>query len=93
MIDEIDGQASSSSDAIEPVSRRRIARALGLHVWSHALRHAVSPGCRARARAGLGLDKIRARSRHRTIATLMLYVGDNDREQTQKALADLAKSR
>jgi hypothetical protein len=43
----------------------------------------------ARAARGLGLDKIRAFSRHRTIATLMMYVDEHDREQTQRTLGDL----
>jgi hypothetical protein len=38
---------------------------------------------------GLGLDKIRAFSRHRTIATLMIYVDEHDREKTQRTLGDL----
>jgi hypothetical protein len=28
-------------------------------------------------------------SRHRTIATLMIYIDQHDREQTQRSLADL----
>jgi len=43
-------------------------------------------------RTGLGLDKIRAFSRHRTIATLMIYVDEHDRAQTQKTLGDLVAS-
>ena len=43
-------------------------------------------------RAGLGLDKIRAHSRHRSIATLMLYVDEHDRQRTQTTLADLVAS-
>ena len=43
-------------------------------------------------RAGLGLDKTRAFSRHRTIATLMIYVDETDRAQTQKTLGDLVAS-
>jgi hypothetical protein len=38
------------------------------------------------------LDKIRAHSRHRSIATLMLYVDEHDRQQTQKTLGDLVAS-
>ena len=36
--------------------------------------------------AGFGLDKIRAHSRHRTIATLMIYIDQHDREPTAKTL-------
>jgi hypothetical protein len=43
-------------------------------------------------RAGFGLDKIRAHSRHRSIATLMLYVDEHDRQRTQTTLADLVAS-
>jgi hypothetical protein len=43
-------------------------------------------------RAGLGLDKIRAHRRHRSIATLMLYVDEHDRQRTQTTLADLVAS-
>jgi len=37
----------------------------------------------------LGLDKIRAFSWHWTIATLMIYVDEHDREQTQRTLGEL----
>ena len=40
-------------------------------------------------RAGFGLDKIRAFSRHRSIVTLMTYVDEHDREQTQRTLSDV----
>jgi integrase len=38
---------------------------------------------------GPRLNKILAHSRHRTIATLMIYVDEHDRQQTQKTLDDL----
>jgi hypothetical protein len=50
---------------------------------------AAAANCLLRQRAGLGLDKIRAHSRHRSIATLMLYVDEHDRQRTQTTLADL----
>ena len=50
------------------------------------------PGAELGQRAGLGLDNIRAFSRHRTIATLMIYVDEHDRAQTQKTLGDLVVS-
>jgi hypothetical protein len=43
-------------------------------------------------KAGLGLDKIRAHSRHRSIATLMLYVDEHDRQKIQTTFADLVAS-
>jgi hypothetical protein len=42
-------------------------------------------------RAGFGLDKIRAFSRHRSIVTLMTYVDEHDREQTQRSLSGRAE--
>jgi integrase len=82
------------SGALETRSVLRIVRALGqtvgLHVWPHALRHtSITQAAELGQRAGLGLDKIRAFSRHRTIATLMIYVDEHDRQQTQKTLGDL----
>jgi integrase len=54
------------------------------------LRHtAITQAAELGQRAGLGLDKIRAFSRHRTIATLMIYVDEHDREQTQRTLGEL----
>jgi DNA-directed RNA polymerase subunit RPC12/RpoP len=62
---------------------------VGLHVWCHGLRHtSITQAAELRQRAGLGLDKIRAHSRHRSIATLMIYVDEHDRQQTQATLAD-----
>ena len=43
-------------------------------------------------RAGLGLDKIRAFGRHGTMATLLIYVDEHDRQQTQKTLGDIVAS-
>lgn len=82
---------------LEPRSVLRIVRVLGqrvgLHVWNHALRpqqhHA---GSDAGQKAGLGLDKIRAHSWHRSIATLLIYVDEQDRAQTQRTLADVVAS-
>jgi hypothetical protein len=61
----------------------RIVRELGLQVGTHVWCH---------SKAGLGLDKIRAHSRHRTIATLMIYVDQHEKDQTQRTLADLVAS-
>lgn len=83
--------------ALETRSVLRIVRGLGqqvgLHVWCHGLRHtSITQAAELGQRAGLGLDKIRAHSRHRSIATLMIYVDEHDRAQTQKTLGDLVAS-
>jgi integrase len=62
-------------------------------VWCHALRHtSITQAAELGQKAGLGLDKIRAHSRHRSIATLMLYVDEHDKQKTQTTLADLVAS-
>jgi integrase/recombinase XerC len=72
---------------------RRLGQRVGLHTWCHGLRHtSITQAIALGQRAGLGLDKIRAHSRHRTIATLMLYNDEHDRQGTQKTLADLVAS-
>jgi hypothetical protein len=38
------------------------------------------------------LDKIRTHSRYRSIATLLIYVDEHDRQRTQMTLADLVAS-
>jgi integrase/recombinase XerC len=69
---------------------RELGQKVGLHVWCHSLRHtSITQAAELGQRSGLGLDKIRAFSRHRTIATLMIYVDEDDRERTQRSLADL----
>jgi integrase/recombinase XerC len=69
---------------------RELGQRVGLHVWCHSLRHtSITQAAELGQKAGIGLDKIRAHSRHRTIATLMLYVDEHDRQRTQTTLADL----
>jgi len=69
---------------------RQLGQRVGLHVWPHAIRHSsITQAAELGQRAGLGLDKIRAFSRHRSIVTLMTYVDEHDREQTQRSLSDL----
>jgi integrase len=69
---------------------RELGQRVGLHVWCHSLRHtSITQAAELGQKAGLGLDKIRAHSRHRSIATLMLYVDEHDRQRTQATLADL----
>jgi hypothetical protein len=41
---------------------------------------------------GFGLDQIRAFSRHRTLATMLIYRDEHDREQTYRTLADVVAS-
>jgi integrase/recombinase XerC len=92
------GNRGKNSDGrLETRSVLRIVRELGqkvgLHVWCHGLRHSsITQAAELGQRAGLGLDKIRAFSRHRTIATLMIYVDEHDRTQTQRTLGDLVAS-
>jgi integrase len=69
---------------------RDLGQRVGLHVWCHSLRHSsITQAAELGQKAGLGLDKIRAHSRHRSIATLMLYVDEHERQRTQGTLADL----
>ena len=73
--------------------RAELGQKVRLHIWPHALRHtSITQAAELGQRAGLGLDKIGAFSRHRTIATLMIYVDEHDRQQTQKTLGDLVAS-
>jgi integrase/recombinase XerC len=87
-------RGKNRSGALETRSVLRIVRELGqkvgLHIWPHALRHtSITQAAELGQRAGLGLDKIRAFSRHRSIVTLMVYVDEREREQTQRTLSDL----
>jgi integrase len=98
-------RGKNRNGALETRSVFRIVRELGqkvgLHVWCHSLRHtSITQAAELGQRAGLGLDKsartvgigIRAHSRHRSIATLLLYVDERDRQRTQTTLADLVAS-
>jgi integrase len=70
-----------------------LGRRVGLHVWCHGLRHSsITQATALGQRAGLGLERIRAHSRHRSIATLMTYVDEQNRTETQRSLADLVAS-
>lgn len=72
---------------------RTLGQRVGLHVWNHALRHSsITQAATLGQRAGLGLDKIRAHSRHKSLATLLIYVDEQDRAQTQRTLADVVGS-
>lgn len=72
---------------------RTLGQRIGRHVWCHALRHSsITQAAELGTRAGLGLHQIRAHSRHRSIAMLLVYVDEHDRQQTQTTLADLVAS-
>jgi integrase len=79
---------------LETRSVLRIVRKLGqrvrLHVWCHGLRHSrITAALDVAGKAGVGLDKVKAHSRHATIATLLIYADEHDRQGTQRTLADL----
>jgi hypothetical protein len=69
-----------------------IAQLCRLCRWEHSRHTSITQAVELGQRVGLGLDKIRAHSRHRSIATLMLYVDEHDRQWTQTTLADLVAS-
>ena len=66
-----------------------LGQQLGLHIWCHGLRQTASRKPPNSGNAPAGLDKIRTFSRRRTIATLMIYVDEHDRQQTEKTLGAL----
>ena len=69
---------------------RELGQRVGLHVWCHGLRHtAITTAIEQGQKAGLGLDQIRHFSRHRTLATMLIYRDEHDREVTQRTLADI----
>jgi integrase len=54
------------------------------------LRHtAISTAIEKGQQAGLGIDQIRAFSRHKTLATMLVYRDEHDRDKTQRTLADI----
>jgi integrase/recombinase XerC len=89
------GQRGKARDGrLETRSVLRIVRELGqrvgLHAWCHGLRHtAITTAIEHGQRAGVGLDQIRHFSRHRTLATMLIYRDEHDREATQRTLADI----
>jgi integrase/recombinase XerC len=69
---------------------RKLGQRTGLHVWCHGLRHtAITTAIEQGQKAGIGLDQIRHFSRHRTLATMLIYRDEHDREAVQKTLADV----
>ena len=69
---------------------RRLGQRVGLKVWCHALRHtAITTAMEQGQKAGVGRDQIRYFSRHKTLATMMIYRDDHDREMTQRQLVTL----
>lgn len=72
---------------------RELGQRIGLHVWCHGLRHAsITTAIERGQQAGVGLDQIRTFSRHRSLATMLIYRDDHDREQTHRTLADVVAS-
>lgn len=87
-------RGKAGNNRIETRSALRIVRQLGqrvgLQVWCHSLRHSsITQAAELGQRAGLGLDRIRTHSRHRSISTLMVYVDEQNRAETQRSLSDL----
>lgn len=69
---------------------RTLGSAVGVRVWCHGLRHSsITQAAEEGQKAGLGLDKIRAHSRHKNITTLMTYIDEHHRGETQKTLGEL----
>lgn len=87
-------RGASREGGLETRSVLRIVRELGskigLRVWCHGLRHSsITQAAEVGAKAGLGLEKIRAHSRHKNITTLMTYIDEHNRGETQKTLGEL----
>lgn len=89
-----DEPASSAHASLHPRSVLRLVTELGervgVRVWCHALRHtAITEAIIRGQQAGLGLDQIRAFSRHRSLATMLVYRDERDREGVQRQLAQV----
>ena len=69
---------------------RELGSKVGIRVWCHGLRHSsITQAADVGQKAGIGLDKIRAHSRHKNITTLLTYIDEHNRGETQKALGEL----
>ena len=69
---------------------RELGQCVGLHVWCHGIRHtSITTAIERGQQAGVGLDQIRTFSRHRSLATMLLYRDEHDRDQTYRTLADV----
>lgn len=69
---------------------RELGASVGIKVWCHGLRHSsITQAAEAGQKAGLGLEKIRAHSRHKSITTLMNYIDEHNRGETQKTLGEM----
>lgn len=69
---------------------RELGSQIGLRVWCHGLRHSsITQAAEVGQKAGIGLDKIRAHSRHKNIQTLLVYIDDHGRTETQRALGEM----
>lgn len=63
---------------------RVLGERIGLHVWSHALRHSsITAALDVVAQAGIGLHRVMAHSRHAAIGTLLVYADEHDRVGTE----------
>jgi integrase/recombinase XerC len=72
---------------------RELGQRVGLHVWCHGLRHSsITTAIERGQQAGVGLDQIRTFSRRRSLATMLIYRDEHDREQTYRTLADVVAS-
>jgi integrase/recombinase XerC len=72
---------------------RELGQRVGLHVWCHGIRHAsITTAIERGQEAGVGLDQIGRFSRHRSLATMLIYRDEHDREQTHRILADVVAS-
>jgi integrase/recombinase XerC len=69
---------------------RELGQKIGIHCWCHGLRHtAITTAIEKGQQAGVGLDQIRHFSRHKTLATMLIYRDEHNREATQRTLADV----
>lgn len=69
---------------------RQLGQKIGIHCWCHGLRHtAITTAIEKGQQAGVGLDQIRHFSRHKTLATMLIYRDEHNREATQRTLADV----
>ena len=72
---------------------RELGQRVGLHVWCHGLRHtSITTAIERGQQAGVGLDQIRTFSRHRSLATMLIYRDEHDRDRTYRTLADVVAS-
>ncbi len=72
---------------------RELRQRVGLHVWCHGLRHtSITTAIERGQQAGVGLDQIRSFSRHRSLATMLIYRDEQNRDRAYRMLADVVAS-